>query len=133
MSTRKQESNEVLFMASSHSFTLLLKKDISKCNNMILKIFSLQRLSLGIPMKIEMIINSKRALDCGKRGKAGASLLLFSLPFVPRALFPLPSLPTTQVSWSINDGEFALLQTLSRLIPSSLIRQMLATSFGVEF
>ena len=92
---------------------------------MILKIFSLQRLSLGIPMKIEMIINSKRALDYGKRGNAGASLLLFSLPFVPRALFPAPQSPynTTELKHQQRrrlrkrhiKSEFALFQILSRL------------------
>ena len=59
---------------------------------------------MEILVKIGMIINSKRALDYGKRGKTGASLTLFPLPITARALFPLPSLPTTQGSLSINDG-----------------------------
>ena len=58
-----------------------------------------------VPEKIEMIVNSKRALDYGRRGKAGVSLLLFSLPIVPARFFPLPSLPVTQGSLSINDGD----------------------------
>ena len=41
---------------------------------------------------------SKRAVNNGKRKKAGASHVLFSLPIVPRGLsfFPLPSFPSTQ-------------------------------------
>ena len=82
-------------------------------------------------------------MDYGTRGKAGASLLLFSLPIVPRALFPSPQPPCNIVELKQQrwrrlrkrhlKSEIALLQTLSRLIPSCLVRQMLATSFGVEF
>ena len=82
-------------------------------------------------------------MDYGTRGKAGASLLLFSLPIVPRALFPSPQPPCNIVELKHQrwrrlrkrhlKSEIALLQTLSRLIPSCLVRQMLATSFGVEF
>ena len=41
---------------------------------------------------------SKCAVNNGKRKKAEASLVLFSLPIVPRGLsfFPLPSFPSTQ-------------------------------------
>ena len=117
-------------MATSHSSTLLFKKDTSKCNNM-------QRLSLGIPVKIEMIINSARwTMGRGERREP----LSFSFPFPssPARFFPLPSLPATHQRWRRLrkrhlKSEIALLQTLSRLIPSCLVRQMLATSFGVEF
>ena len=103
------------------------------CNNM-------QRLSLGIPVKIEMIINSKCALDYGKSGKARASLFPSHRP--PRA-FPSPQSPynTRELKHQRRrrlrkrhlKSEFPLPQTLSRLTPSRLIRQMFATSFGVEF
>ena len=133
MSTRKQESKEVLFMATSHSFTLLFKKVISKCNNM-------QRLSLGIPVKIEMIINSAR-WTMGRGERREPLFFSFLFPSSPARFFPLPSLPAVELKqqrWRRLrkrhlKSEVALLQTLSRLIPSCLVRQMLATLFGVEF
>ena len=89
-------------MATSHSFTLLFKKVISKCNNM-------QRLSLGIPVKIEMIINSARwTMGRGERRER----LFFSFPFPssPARFFfpPLPSFPTKQRGLCGEESEVGL-------------------------
>ena len=49
--------------------------------------------------------NTERARDDGKRKKAWASLPLFPLSIVPRALslFPIPSLPTTQRGFCVGE------------------------------
>ena len=55
-----------------------------------------QRIPLGVPIKIAVMENRKRAGDDGKREKAGTSLLSFPFPSCLARFLFLPSLPTTK-------------------------------------